>query len=184
VDKDLVFNLDLRKEVIDKVIARCDKIKDMLISYDKEYMISLLNKAFKYLFKLEKKDDVIYQFGHGDLNGSNVLVNPDTLDVKFVDPRGYFGNSNLFIWPKYEYAKLLYCLYGYDDFNNLPQIYGIDKPKKLCWVNTVSFLHKKEYRILVGVIYVALAGYISQDIMKANIAYEYGIEILENELSV
>jgi len=181
-DKDLVFNPDLRKEVIDKVISRCDKIQYMLINYNKEYMTSLLCKAFKYLFKLEKKENVKYKFGHGDLNGSNILVNPNTLEVKFVDPRGYFGNTDLFIWPEYEYAKLLYCLYGYDDFNNLPQIYGVDKPKKLRWINNIKFLQDKKYRILVGVIYVALAGYISQDIMKANIAYEYGIELLENEL--
>lgn len=182
VDKDLVFNPDLRKEVIDKVISRCDKIYYMLISYDREHMIKLLEKAFKYLFKLERKENVKYKFGHGDLNGSNILVNPNTLEVKFVDPRGYFGNTDLFIWPEYEYAKLLYCLYGYDDFNNLPQIYGVDKPKKLRWINNIKFLQDKKYRILVGVIYVALAGYISQDIMKANIAYEYGIELLENEL--
>ena len=37
----------------------------------------------------------------------------------------------------------------------------------------------RSYQMLVGVIYVALAGYISQDIMKANIAYDYGMRILK-----
>jgi len=118
------------------------------------------------------------------LNGSNILVNPNTFEIKFIDPRGYFGNTSIFIWKDYEYAKLLYCLYGYDDFNNLPQIYGIDRPKLLRWVNNIKYLHKKKYRVLVGIIYVALAGYISQDIMKCNIAYEYGIELLEKELNL
>lgn len=36
--------------------------------------------------------------------------------------------------------------------------------------------------MLVGVIYIALAGYISQDIMKANIAYDYGMRILKWKL--
>jgi len=177
-----IFYIDLKKEVVNKVIDRCEKIKNMLINYNKEEMVELLNKAYNYLYKLERKNKVTYYFGHGDLNGSNILVNPNTFDVKFIDPRGYFGNTNTFIWKEYEYSKLLYCLYGYDDFNNLPQIYGIDKPKKLIWINNIRFLKKKKYRVLVGIIYVALAGYISQDIMKANIAYEYGIELLKEEL--
>lgn len=179
-----VFESDLKKEVIDKVIDRCDKIKYMLITYDKDYMISLLNSAYDYLLKLEKNNEVEYYFGHGDLNGSNILVNPNNFDIKFIDPRGYFGYTSTYIWKDYEYAKLLYCLYGYDDFNNLPQIYGIDKPKKLKWVSNIKYLNKKKYKILVGIIYIALAGYISQDIMKCNIAYEYGIEILNDELNV
>ena len=81
-----------------------------------------------------------------------------------------------------EFAKLLYCLDGYDDFNNLPQIYGIDKPIRLKYFDKINYLNKKKYKVLVGIIWIALAGYISQDIMKANIAYEYGVKILDEYL--
>ena len=111
------------------------------------------------------------------------MVNPNTNDVKFIDPRGYFGNTKLYGWKEYEYSKLLYCLSGYDDFNNLPQIYKYDEPIPLKCINQIDYLNKRIYKLIVGVIYVALAGYISQNIMKANIAYEYGIKILENELN-
>lgn len=176
------FEKDLKKEVIDKVFARCENIKHMLIEYDDFEMVTLLEKAYEYLLDLEKNDTVDYSFIHGDINGSNMLVDPTTLDVKLIDPRGYFGNTRLYGWQPYEYAKLLYCLYGYDDFNNNLQIYKRDWPKKLEWAEDIDWLNKKEYKVLVGVIYVALAGYISQDIMKANIAYEYGMQLLRKEL--
>lgn len=175
------FLKDLKKEIIDKVIDRCESIKHMLINYNKEDLEHALNSAYSLLSGLEG-DVIEYRFTHGDLNGSNLLVNPETLDVKLIDPRGYFGYSKLYGWKPYEYAKLLYCLYGYDSFNNDLQIYGKDWPKKLELADSIEFLNKKEYKVLVGVIYVALAGYISQDIMKANIAYEYGIKLLRKEL--
>lgn len=178
IDVDIdTFKSDLKKEIIDKVIARCDKISHMLINYDKQEMIDYLQKSYDALLKLY---DGKYYFCHGDLNGSNVMVNPTTKQVKFIDPRGYFGNTKLFGWKPYEYAKLLYCLNGYDDFNNLPQIYTIDEPIRLNCYGEIDYLNKDEYKILVGVIYIALAGYISQDIMKANISYEYGMKLLKN----
>ena len=175
------FESDLKKEVVDKVIVRCENIKHMLIKYDRTELEKILRDAYQLLLDLE--DNVVtYCFTHGDLNGSNLLVNPKTLDVKLIDPRGYFGNTELYGWKPYEYAKLLYCLYGYDDFNNNLQIYNRDWPKKLKWADSIKFLNKKTYKVLVGIIYVALAGYISQDIMKANIAYEYGMKLLRKEL--
>ena len=177
-----VFKEDLQKEVITKVLDRCDKIQYMLINYDKVKLGGLLIKAYNYLLTQVDNDKVEYCICHGDLNGSNILVNPDTKDVKFLDPRGYFGNTIFYGWQDYEFAKLLYCLDGYDDFNNLPQIYGIDKPIRLKYFDKINYLNKKKYKVLVGIIWIALAGYISQDIMKANIAYEYGVKILDEYL--
>ena len=39
------------------------------------------------------------------------------------------------------------------------------------------------HMILLGIIWVALAGYISQDIIKANMAYEHGMKILKEFLN-
>lgn len=190
-----VFKKDLKREVVDKVIERCEKIKSFLVNYKKEDLEEILESAFSALvgFALNSSDydvemgTVKYWFCHGDLNGSNILVDEETLDVKFVDPRGYFGETKLYGWKPYEYAKLLYCLYGYDDFNTKPQIYGEDWPQLRPSIEYSNFREEsfsrgsvyRDYQILVGVIYVALAGYISQDIMKANIAYDYGMRILK-----
>lgn len=188
------FERDLKKEVIDKVIDRCEKIKSFLVNYKKDELEDVLNHAFLKLINFAtnssdydvERQTFKYWFCHGDLNGSNILVDEETLDVKFVDPRGYFGETKLYGWKPYEYAKLLYCLYGYDDFNTKPQIYGEDWPKLRSSLEYSGFRGEgliygsyKSYQMLVGVIYVALAGYISQDIMKANIAYDYGMRILK-----
>lgn len=181
------FKEDLKKELVDKVIARCDKIKDMLVNYDKAKMSMLLTKVYTTICDIYKNDKfVTYSFCHGDLNGSNILINAETLDVKFIDPRGYFGNTKLYGWMQYEYAKLRYSLNGYDDFNVQPQVYTVDEPSLNNIVNKQNIINDKlsntQLKLLVGVIYIALAGYISQDICKANIAYEYGMKLLENEI--
>lgn len=183
-----VFVADLTKEVITKVIDRCEKIKNMLVNYNKDELYTTLVKAYYMLFK--KNDNgtgtVEYSLCHGDLNGSNILVNPSTYDIKFIDPRGYFGNTKEYSWNMYEYAKLRYALEGYDKFNTGRYIYKFDKPEESKFIKKVEDiipeLSTKEVKVLVGVIYVALGGYISQDIMKANIAYEYGLELLKREL--
>jgi len=181
---DLDFYQDLKKEIITKVIDRCEKIKYMLIKYEPEQLQVLLEETYNYLCDNTEiiNHKTLYCVCHGDLNGSNVLVHKITNDVKFIDPRGYFGYTTFYGWQDYEYAKLLYCLDGYDDFNNLPQVYGLDIPQRLKWFGKINYLNKKKYKVLVGVIWIALAGYISQDIMKANIAYEYGIQMLQESL--
>lgn len=189
-----VFKEDLKKEIVDKVIERCEKIKAFLISYKREELEKALQKTYNDLLSFAinstdydvEKAALKYGFCHGDLNGSNVLVNPETLEIRFVDPRGYFGNTKVYGWKPYETAKLLYCLYGYDDFNLKPQVYKSSWPQVRQSLEYSGFqeLHSKMgdykfYREMVAVIYIALAGYISQDIMKANIAYDYGMRLLE-----
>jgi len=178
VDKETYYK-DLHKEIIDKTIDRCEKIKYMLVKYNRDECESYLKNVFNHFINL---NNTVYIHGHGDLNGSNILVNESTGNIKIIDPRGYFGNTVMYVPRFYEDAKLLYCLYGYDDFNTNPKIYGDDEPIKYDNViSAVNVLDTKLNRMMVGVIYIALAGYISQDIMKANIAYEYGMKILKNE---
>lgn len=176
---------DYEKEVVSKVIDRLESIKHCILDYDYNEVNNLLNKAYMYALYQYPTDKVKYSFIHGDLNGSNVMVSTtDPIQIKFIDPRGYFGNTVMAGVADYDYAKLLYCLYGYDSFNNGEYIYynnetydipplTEDIPAKL---NT-PFNH-----IMVGVIYVALAQYIANDILKANIAYQYGIKLLKKEL--
>ena len=54
---------------------------------------------------------------HGDIHLGNILV--DGNQVYFIDPRGYFGNTELYGLFEYDYAKLLFGLSGYSLFDNL-----------------------------------------------------------------
>lgn len=182
---------DIEKELFTKVIARCEKIKHYLVNYNKSELEEVLNKIIEIFVKLEyahNRDMAImsnlnYTLCHGDLNGSNVMVDPKTKDIMFIDPRGYFGLSRNYGLQSYEYAKLLYALSGYDAFNLNPQIYGYDEIKKLPYYDTFVKQLDGRHIILLGIIWVALAGYISQDIVKANMAYEHGLEILKDFLN-
>ena len=54
---------------------------------------------------------------HGDCTFSNVLLRDDGTPV-LIDPRGYFGFTELCGDPAYDWAKLYYSLVGnYDQFN-------------------------------------------------------------------
>lgn len=175
---------DLKEEILDKVIRRCENIKHMLINYDKDELERVLAETLKYCSDevINGRNEAEYVLCHGDLNGSNIMVNPNTKNAMFIDPRGYFGFTKMYGPKCYEMAKLLYALNGYDDFNKKVQIYNQDTPQELPYISKISQLDRKLYKVLVGVIWIALAGYISQDIMKANIAYEHGMKKLKEAL--
>lgn len=186
------YEEDLDKELYSKVIDRCEKIKHYLVNYNKSELEDILSKIINIFIKLEyskNRDTAImaninYTLCHGDLNGSNIMVNPKTKEIKFIDPRGYFGFTKNYGLQSYEYAKLLYALSGYDDFNLNPKIYKHDTINKFDYFDEFfeTYLDKRHI-ILLGVIWVALAGYISQDIIKANMAYEHGLKILKDFLN-
>lgn len=185
------FKSDLKKEVVTKILDRCSKIRNLLINNTiglERILYSVYEELYNYALSspgYDKESNMMtYHFCHGDLNGSNILVGikDGQYDIKFIDPRGYFGDTVHYGWAEYDFAKLLYCLFGYDDFNNLPQIYGYDVPqirKTFLDLSTrPMFLNKPMYKLLVGVIYIGLAGYISQDILKINISFDYGLSLL------
>jgi len=54
---------------------------------------------------------------HGDCTFSNIMLK-DNVDPVFIDPRGYFGHTELYGDPSYDWVKLYYSLFGnYDKFN-------------------------------------------------------------------
>jgi hypothetical protein len=46
------------------------------------------------------------------------LYNSEKDDFIFIDPRGYYGNSKIYGIPEYDFAKILFALSGYDEFDN------------------------------------------------------------------
>ena len=180
---------DCEIEFFKKVVDRCDKIQHMIVRYDKEKMKSLLQKGTDIIIKSFIDTNLPwgkYCFTHGDLNGSNAMVRPEDEDIKLIDPRGYFGLTRMIGLKEYDFAKILYCCYGYDDFNLNSKWFDFNEsedPEILVKREDLpDSLNKPAYFIMVGIIYVALAQYIAQDIFKANIAYEYGMRLLEKSI--
>ena len=56
---------------------------------------------------------------HGDCQFNNVLYNSVKNDIVFIDPRGYYGNMELYGIAEYDFAKIQFALSGYDVFDNM-----------------------------------------------------------------
>lgn len=59
-----------------------------------------------------------YNIIHGDTHLGNILLDKND-NLFFIDPRGYFGETELFGLYEYDYAKLLFGLSGYSAFDNM-----------------------------------------------------------------
>jgi thiamine kinase-like enzyme/GTP:adenosylcobinamide-phosphate guanylyltransferase len=130
---------------------------------------------------------------HGDPTFSNILITEDN-EIKFIDPRGYFGNTKIFGDPRYDYAKLYYSAIGnYDQFNMQNYVLKIDSNDislKLhsSGYNRTEIIFKeklksgfKDIEILHSLIWLSLSGYLINDYDGMIASYLYGLKLL-NEL--
>lgn len=63
---------------------------------------------------------------HGDLCFSNILFDPATNIIKFIDPRGDFFEEGPYGDPRYDWAKLLHSIHGCYDYI-LMKMYRLQK---------------------------------------------------------
>ena len=124
------FFLNLKIEIEEKIIMRYNKIKDIIKKYDYIKKVNnikildfykilyIINTKIYKLFEIKYKDNYYLTPFHGDCQFNNILYNIDKDDFIFIDPRGYFGNSEIYGILEYDYSKLLFALSGYDDFDN------------------------------------------------------------------
>ena len=107
-----------------KTWDRLDKIRDLVPFADRR-TIRINGKDCRNVFFC--KDEVESRFArytcerfvllHGDDTFSNMLLN-EAMEPVLIDPRGYFGHTELYGDPAYDWAKLYYSIVGnYDQFN-------------------------------------------------------------------
>jgi RIO-like serine/threonine protein kinase len=130
------FLWNVKYEIHDKVFERLENIKPILQTFSNIKFVNdtqiisldtLLEKIKSVILQeYESRSSFDFHFIHGDLNFSNILIHPTTKSIKFIDPRGYFGKSLLFGCKEYDYAKILYAIYGYDLFNINPSFQPSD----------------------------------------------------------
>jgi len=107
-----------------KTMRRLDKIRN-LVPFVNKRIITVngreCHNVFFYRREFEKLLEglICNQFAliHGDCTFSNVMLRQSGEPV-FIDPRGYFGHTELYGDPNYDWAKLYYSIAGnYDQFN-------------------------------------------------------------------
>lgn len=107
-----------------KTFDRLKKVKD-LVPFANDKIVIVNGRQCRNVFYerdlLEKRIaeymPAEFKLLHGDCTFSNILLKNDQIPV-LIDPRGYFGKTELYGDPAYDWAKLYYSIIGnYDQFN-------------------------------------------------------------------
>ncbi len=192
----IIFLNDIKKEIYDKVIQRKNIINPIieyfgiiktvndvtLLSFDKviEKCKNIITKYYNLI------DNYEYSIIFGDCQFSNILINPTSSnDILFIDPRGYFGNSNIHGLPEYDYAKILYGISGYDNFNNnFFNIKNINLKNNNLEFEIKGIFYEKDiinkyfnkvHKAFLVIIWISLSEYNKNNIWKCIASYYYGL---------
>ena len=124
-----IGNIDSDKEsfknaYIDKTFDRLNKVYNLVpFATDKEIIINGRTCRNVFYIKDELEKNVMkylpdnFCFIHGDCTFSNIMLRKDMSPV-LIDPRGYFGTTEIYGDVCYDWVKLYYSLFSnYDTFN-------------------------------------------------------------------
>jgi D-arabinose 5-phosphate isomerase GutQ/beta-phosphoglucomutase-like phosphatase (HAD superfamily)/choline kinase len=199
------YNRDIQIECHEKIISRLNKVKSLLDYFGSiEYVNDIfINNDINYVLdkclnNIKNNANILYSIIHGDCQFSNILYNKDTNKITLIDPRGYFGKSKIFGDKNYDYAKVLYALSGYDNFNNnnLYYITNYDRVNKRILFEINNNLHlidsiKKEIGekyinistiSYLVIIWLGLAQYNQNNILKCVTSYYNGLYLFAKYL--
>lgn len=117
-------SFSLKEAYYGKTMGRLDKIRELIPFADRRTITvngRECRNVFFYRREFEKLLDGLncnhFAFIHGDSTFSNLMLRQNGEPV-FIDPRGYFGYTELYGDPNYDWAKLYYSVVGnYDQFN-------------------------------------------------------------------
>ena len=107
-----------------KTMNRLQRVRNLIPFADRS-TITVNGKTCRNVFfhvdELKRRLDELacnrFALIHGDCTFSNILLRGNGEPV-LIDPRGYFGHTELFGDPRYDWAKLYYSIVGnYDQFN-------------------------------------------------------------------
>ncbi|SKB95226.1 Phosphotransferase enzyme family protein [Lachnospiraceae bacterium] len=117
-------SFSMQEAYFNKTMKRLEKVRD-LVPFAREPFITVNGRKCRNIFfhqdelehALERMKCDHFAFIHGDCTFSNLMVR-DTGEPVLIDPRGYFGYTELFGDSNYDWAKLYYSIVGnYDRFN-------------------------------------------------------------------
>lgn len=193
------YDMEEDKEVlVNKTLARINSVKPLLpkgkFKVNKKVIdLSNLKPTIKKAFKMisVKPEFCII---HGDPTFSNTLVTPKK-EIRFIDPRGYYGKKEIFGNPYYDFAKLYYsCVGNYDQFNLKNFILKLDLKNKVAELKIGSNGYEevgketfhsrfskseiKIIKIMHALIWLALTGYVLDDYDSIVASYLNGARLL------
>lgn len=120
------FIEQLHHEIHTKIMKRYEDIKSITEKYSYithvngvkvlsfERLLECINTRIIRI--VNEWDEFTFVPIHGDCQFNNILTNGNS--IVFIDPRGYYGTHEIFGMKEYDYAKVLFAISGYDEFDN------------------------------------------------------------------
>lgn len=191
-----------RKEAyFTKTFDRIDRVRNLVPFADRERITvngKMCRNVFFHRSELEKCLEKIasdeFAFIHGDCTFSNIMLREDGSPV-LIDPRGYFGYSELYGDELYDWAKLYYSIRGnYDRFNLKEFRLSIGEDGAVLEIASnhwedmeelffeLTGADRYEVRLIHAVIWLSLTTYAWQDYDSVCGAFYNGIFYLEDVL--
>ena len=131
-----VFEHDLFMETIQKIETRIKNVLPLIQKVPYKNITHIQNNITGNTVNIRTLDEIKsvikqnvdfylndeatkYEYGiiHGDCQFNNILINKND-ELKFIDPRGYYGSTQLYGLIEYDIAKICFALSGYDTFDN------------------------------------------------------------------
>lgn len=196
-------SFSMKEAYYNKTMARLSKIEDLVpMARYKEIVINgkKCRNVFYYKRQLESLLEKIecdkFAFIHGDCTFSNMMLREDGSPV-LIDPRGYFGYTEIYGDTRYDWAKIYYSIIGnYDQFNLKRFELGINQDENSVKLNIESNhwedmeddffeltgANEWEIKLLHAVIWLSLTTYAWQDYDSICGAFYSGLYYLEDVL--
>lgn len=113
-----------RVAYLDKTFDRLEKVRNLVPFANDEIVIVNGRRCRNVFFHQEQLEYMVMQYLpnefkllHGDCTFSNIMLKDNSIPI-MIDPRGYFGNTELYGDEAYDWVKLYYSLFSnYDQFN-------------------------------------------------------------------
>jgi GTP:adenosylcobinamide-phosphate guanylyltransferase len=188
-----IIKENIKIECYDKIYNRLNKIKN-IISYfsDIKYVNgikintdidTIISTCYNTILEQSTNE---YSLIHGDCQFSNTLYDESKNKIYLIDPRGNFGKTKLYGPKEYDYAKLIYALSGYDNFNNSDNFYIDIIDNNIIFIiessddiiKNLNITNKLTLSYLI-IIWLGLAQYNENNILKCIASYYNGIYLFE-----
>ena len=118
----------LKDAYAEKTFDRLNKVRDLIPFADREEIVVNKRRCRNVLFHKKAFEQLTDKLAteeftviHGDCTFSNIMFREtdEGREPILIDPRGYFGFTELYGDAKYDWAKLYYSVVGnFDQFNN------------------------------------------------------------------
>ena len=188
-----------------KTWSRLQKVRNLAPFAHDEYITINGRKCRNIFFCQDKVSDLVMQFMpekfvfiHGDCTFSNTMLRSNSQPV-LIDPRGYFGKTEIYGDPAYDWGKLYYSLISnYDQFNLKRFDLAINEHDVTLSIASNNWEGLEDYffellggevtrfqmKILLALVWLSLTTYAWEDYDSICGAYYNGLLYLDDALSM